>query len=256
MKSFWLFCFSVSVITCFGQPGDSVKVGNDSTLEYFSNSIEDEEDSRGISDSLKVVTRSFNPNTLNELKADESLQYKEAPTMAESLWDRFVALLGQFFDSIFQNAVTTNWGRFFSYVIGIALIVVLIMMLLRINAFSLFYSGHGASTMPYHVLHENIHEMDFEKLINEAIEQSDYRKAVRLLFLNALKTLADKNFIHWEQGKTNHDYLSELKVADLKSGFNELNYYFEYAWYGNFIINHDLFLKVQNLFTTWKEKVR
>ena len=67
--------------------------------------------------------------------------------------------------------------------------------------------------------------------------------------------LADKNFIHWEQGKTNHDYMAELASADLREGFNELNYYFEYSWYGNFGVSHELFLKVQHTFANWKQKM-
>ena len=158
-------------------------------------------------------------------------------------------------DSLFTGAVTTNWGRVFSYILGLVLVIVLIMMILRVNAFKVFYSGQGASTIPYHALDENIHEMDFDKLIQEAIAGGDYRKGIRLLFLNSLKMLADKNFIHWEQGKTNHDYLSELTAADLKEGFNELNYYFEYAWYGNFAVNHEMFLKVQHAFTDWRQRI-
>jgi hypothetical protein len=68
--------------------------------------------------------------------------------------------------------------------------------------------------------------------------------------------LADKRFIRWEQGKTNHDYLAELTQQDLKTGFNELNYYFEYAWYGNFAVNHNLFLKVQDVFREWQNRMR
>jgi hypothetical protein len=110
--------------------------------------------------------------------------------------------------------------------------------------------------MPHNVLDEYIHEMDFDKLIQEAIAQQDYREGIRLLFLKSLKMLADKNSIHWEQGKTNHDYVSELQATEIKTGFNQLNFYFEYAWYGNFLINRDMFQRVQQVFTVWREKVR
>ena len=121
------------------------------------------------------------------------------------------------------------------YIVGIVLLTVLIMMLLKVNAFKVFYSGQGANTFTYSALDENIHEMDFEKLIQEATGKNDYRLGVRLVFLYALKMLSDKNLIHWDQGKTNHDYLDELSATEIKTGFNELNSYFEYAWYGNFL---------------------
>jgi hypothetical protein len=68
-----------------------------------------------------------------------------------------------------------------------------------------------------------------------------------------LKMLTDANHVRWEPGKTNHDYLYELKRSDLKSGFRQLSYYFEYAWYGNFSITPELYKKVSGLFNDWKK---
>ena len=251
MKLLWLFCFFATIsFFCEGQDSDSVSYDSVESL------IDSEtDDSWAPNDSANIEARNFNRATLDKLKADESLRYKEAPTIAESLWDRALLLMKQFLDSLLTGAVTTNWGRVFSYTLGVVLVIILIMMILKVNAFKVFYSGQGASTIPYSALHENIHEMDFDKLIQEAIAEGDYRKGIRLLFLHSLKMLADKNFIHWEQGKTNHDYLSELTVTNLKDGFNELNYYFEYAWYGNFKVNHELFMKVQHAFADWRQRI-
>ncbi len=251
-----LFFLLLVDLYSFAQPVDSTVVVADSTLGSSDDLSDDKPDSQAAPDSSKVVVRNFNQEKLEDLKSDISLQYKEPPTIAESILDRFMLWISQLLDSLFRNAVTTNWGRVFSYVIGVVIIVVLIMMILKVNAFKVFYSGQGASTLPYNVLDENIHEMDFDELIQQAIAQRDYRRGVRLLFLHSLKMLADKNFIHWEEGKTNHDYLNELTAADLKTGFNELNFYFEYAWYGNFSINHEMFLKVQHIFSDWREKIR
>jgi hypothetical protein len=249
----WVFCFfTLTSFYSHGQDADSANIAFDSVADIIDS---EGDDSRAPNDSLKIEARNFEGATLNNLRSDGDLQYKEPPTIAESLWDRALLLIKQFLDSLFTGAVSTNWGRVFSYILGLVLVIVLIMMILRVNAFKVFYSGQGASTIPYHALDENIHEMDFDKLIQEAIADGDYRKGIRLLFLNSLKMLADKNFIHWEQGKTNHDYLSELTAADLKEGFNELNYYFEYAWYGNFAVNHEMFLKVQHAFTDWRQRI-
>jgi len=247
--------FVVSNAIAFSQEADSVAYDPDAT---YTEEINDDDlpDSTGPSDSTHVSIRDFDPETLEDLKGDPSLQYKEPPTIAESLWDRFVVWLKQFLDAIFESAVETDWGRVFSYIIGIIIIVALIMMVLKVNAFRVFYGGHGADTFKHQVLDENIHEMDFEKLIQAAMAQNDYRTGVRLVFLYSLKMLSDKNLIHWDQGKTNHDYINELKAADLKNGFNELNYYFEYAWYGNFKINREMFSRVQVIFDEWKRKLR
>jgi hypothetical protein len=248
----WLF------LTLLIVPRYAVSQENDSaesSYSYMESIFTDQKDAQAAADSSQIIARNFDAKKLSDLKSDPDLKYTETPTVAESLWDRFLLLLQQFLDSLFRNAVTTDWGRLFSYLLGIAIIIGLVMMVLKVNAFKIFYGSKGTAT-PYHVLDENIHEMDFDLLIEEAIRGGDYRKGIRLLFLKGLKTLADKGLIHWEQGKTNHDYLAELSNEDLKAGFNELNYYFEYAWYGNFSITHDMFLKVQHSFTDWSRRIR
>ena len=225
--------------------GESVYANDDRTV-----------DSYALPDSSAITPRSADAEELQKLKSNPALQYKEPPTIAESIWDRFLLWLRQMISSIFESAVTTNWGKLLAYITGIVLVIVLIMMLLKVNAFKVLYSGDGASGFRYNALDENIHEMDFEKLIEEAIAKSDYRGGVRLVFLYSLKMLSDKNHIHWNQGKTNQDYLDELKLAELKPGFSDLNYYFEYAWYGNFKINAEMFIHVQDIFKTWRTNIK
>jgi hypothetical protein len=206
------------------------------------------------SDSLAIESRQFGTDKLNTLKDDPALQYKIPPTVAESLWDRFIYWLGYILREIFNSALNTNWGNVIAYAIGIALVVLIIMMILKVNAFRILYSSGGAR-LKHQVLDENIHEMDFDKLIQEAEQMQDYRRGVRLLFLYALKILSDKHLIHWESGKTNHEYVSELQSRDLKTGLNELSFYFDYAWYGNFRITSETFNKAHDIFTNWKGKV-
>jgi hypothetical protein len=140
------------------------------------------EDSRAPNDSVKIEARNFEGTTLNKLRSDADLQYKGTSYNCRKFVGPGALLIKQFLDSLFTAAVSTNWGRVFSYILGLVLVIVLIMMILRVNAFKVFYSGQGTSTIPYHALDENIHEMDFDKLIQEAIADRDYRKGIRLLF--------------------------------------------------------------------------
>lgn len=261
-KSLFYVCFFISAclsdnVAAFCQDSDSTL--NESVVVEGGSEYGNEDgslDSYALPDSSEITPRSADAEALQKLKSDPALQYKEPPTIAESIWDRFLLWLRQLIASIFESAVTTNWGKLLAYITGIVLVIVLIMMLLKVNAFKVLYSGDGASGFRYNALDENIHEMDFEKLIEEAIAKSDYRGGVRLVFLYALKMLSDKDHIHWNQGKTNHDYLDELKLAELKPGFSDLNYYFEYAWYGNFKINAEMFNHVLDIFKTWRTNIK
>jgi hypothetical protein len=262
---FFLFFFTCTLVR--GQ--ESVEVLADTAVteqrdssateeeEYFYEEEADEDvDLVAPPDSIPVSTRDFSQEQLEKLKSDPELQYEEVPTIAESLWDRFWMWIGQLLQSLFDNATGVNIGKILLYIVGIALLVVLIMMLLKVDAFKIFYSGQGAVPVRYNVIEENIHEMDFEALIQQAIEQKDYRRGVRLVFLYALKLLSDKHLIDWQQGKTNHDYVAELNALELKKGLNELSVYFDYAWYGNFNVSAEMFKKIQGIFTEWKANVR
>jgi hypothetical protein len=228
----------------------------DSNAHLSNDSTEfEEKEFSGINDTLEISTRSFSNSEVESLKADTELNYKEPPTVAESLWDRFKQWVSWFLETLFKEAVTTDLGRIIMYTLAGILLIVVIMMLLKVNAFKVFYSGADQGRQTYQVFHENIHEMDFEKLIKEATEKSEFRLATRLIFLHALKILSDKHLIEFNAGKTNHDYVEELTLPDLKTGLNELSFYFDYAWYGNFAINDTQFQRIKNTFAEWRAKV-
>jgi hypothetical protein len=206
-------------------------------------------------DTLVVQQKSFDLTEIDKLKADSDLNYKQPPSVAETLWDRFKRWLSWLLNSLFETAATTDMGNLIIYIIAAIIIIAAIMTLLKVNAFKVFYSGADQAKQNYSVFHENIHEMDFDKLIYEAVERKQLRLATRLVFLHALKILSDKHLIDFNPGKTNHDYVEELSSSELKTGLNELSFYFDYAWYGNFSISEDQFQKIKNVFSDWRNKV-
>ncbi len=236
-------------LSCHSQPSE---VNNDAT-DYFDYE-EIEIDYNAPSDTSLVKVKQFSKDKVSKLKADPEFQYKEPPTVAESLWDRFVKWLGQLISAMLEGATATNWGRVLVYVAAFAGLVIIIMMIFKVNAFKLFYSNTDRGTISTSVFHENIHELDFDKLISEAINRQQYREGIRFLFLHALKVLTDKQYIHWQAGKTNHDYVNELDSGDIKIQLNELSFYFDYAWYGNFPVKEEAFNKASQLFHSLKLK--
>lgn len=252
MKSTYFLYFFIFVILCTSRV--QAQSASDSLFAEPDNYVEDAH-LYGRPDSLRVNSRAFAEDVLSNLKNDDELQYKQPPTVAESLFTRLMRMLAEFLDSLVNGAITTDWGRIISYLIGIGLLIAGILMLLKVNAFKVFY-GSPSTNVPHSVIDENIHEMDFEKLIAEAIAQNEYRRATRLVFLHALKLLSDQGLIQWELGKTNHDYLQEVSQDKIKPGLHQLNYFFEYAWYGNFDVTRDKFSKVQRLFDSWRKELR
>ncbi len=227
------------------------------TLEFADDDDEEEEGPpAGAADTVSVEARNPDQDLIRTLKEDPEMQYEQPPTIAESIWERFLLWLAILISEIFNTAENTSWGRLMLYVLGLGALVLIVMLILKVDAFKVFYSGEGASTMKYNVLDENIHEIDFDREIQGAVQSGDYRRGIRLIFLYALKILSDKQHISWEQGKTNHDYVLEIKEGQVRQWLRQLSYYFDYAWYGNFKVNRDLFDKVNGIFTGWKENVK
>ncbi len=226
----------------------------DSTDSAASN-LSNPEDVTAPPDTTMVVTRSPDQQKLAELRNDKDFDYRQPPSVAESLWDRFLLWLNRLFGWLFQSATETNWGRVLIYTLGLIVMIVIVMLLLKVDAWHVFYTGADKGSLNYQAIQDDIHDMDFEKLIHEALTRNEYRMGVRLTFLYALKILSDKREVVWEPGKTNHDYRDELSEGPLKTGFNELSFYFEYAWYGEFNINESMYQRVRGIFDDWRTRI-
>lgn len=225
------------------------------TVNYFGEQTGDEI-TRASIDTTHVRERAFPEEKMEALRADTDLHYTQPPTVVESLWDRFKVWLARLLGKIINATYDTSWGNILGVVIIALVIAVIVYGLVRKDGFSFLFSSKR-KVNAYAVLEENIHEMNFDQLLDEAIQQNDYRRAVRLLFLHALKLLSDRDLIHWQPGKTNHEYAAELDDHNkLKPGFDQLNYYFDYVWYGNFDATASLFERARKTFSAWREQLR
>ena len=102
-------------------------------------------------------------------------------------------------------------------------------------------SGAAFTDLP-----EDIESVNLDKLIEEAIQNGNYRLAVRWCFLKALQALNQNKKITWQPSKTNIDYEYELQNLTLRQNFNKLSYVFEYVWYGEVQTGEKIFSNYKN----------
>ncbi len=95
---------------------------------------------------------------------------------------------------------------------------------------------------------EDIFSINYEREIQKAISESNYRLAVRLQFLKLLKKMADTNRIKYKQDKTNFDYLVELQKTNYYNQFFKVTRDYEYSWYGQFPLTEDAYRVIENDF--------
>jgi hypothetical protein len=95
----------------------------------------------------------------------------------------------------------------------------------------------------------------YDTLISDAENRSDLNLATRYLFLKTLKTLSDKELIHFTAEKTNKEYIRELQQNYDSSEFQNLVCDYEYAWYGKFSVDKNKYENMKEAFTSFNQKV-
>lgn len=194
--------------------------------------------------SQQTEIRNFDTEKLDEYRNDKRFQYevyKAKPKgFLERIWDRVMG----WFTSLFGSSVTGNVLRILFYLLLIAAFVFFIVKLTGIQPNTLFKKTKSEAK-PYQVDEETLNDIDFEGEIQQAINQAQWRIAVRLTYLYALKRISDANLITIRKGKTNHEYLYELSGHKVEQDFASLSFLFDYTWYGHFEANESMVTKAK-----------
>ncbi len=186
------------------------------------------------------------PEQLRELQNDRDYQYGRDVPPPENPLARFVQWL---FRKLSDFLSSKAYQDFWQYVLlaVIAGFVIYLLMKTEVLGF-LFPKKAQSSGLDYEHLTENIHAIDFNKAIEEAINQRNFRLAVRLLFLQTVKRLTDEGLIDYKPDKTNRQYVYELANRPFQSDFERLTRQFEFVWYGNFSVDDTHFAQIQQQF--------
>lgn len=204
-----------------------------------------------------ITVRSFEQQNLDRYLSDEEYRYdREYRPVSPSLWQRFKMWL---FDKLFRalsDENTSNVLHWLMYIVCGAVILYVILRLTNTSIRGLIYGQSQSGRMAFTESEENIHELNFDQLIKEAVANKEYNRAIRLHYLKTLKILSDKELIDWRINKTNHDYIQELGKTDMVATFRRLTFLFEYFCYGDFSINETDFKEASNQFSTFEEQLK
>ncbi|KAF2516889.1 DUF4129 domain-containing protein [Flavobacterium salilacus subsp. salilacus] len=206
-----------------------------------------------IADTATVYTQREFRDNFKESYTDNDFQY-ETKTQAKNAWDRFWEAVGNFFRNLFntgEKSEGSGIGTLLTYLIAGAIVVFAVYMIVRaiLNKESVWIFGKSRKNIVVQNIDgEDIHQMDFPAMIEETIQQANYRLAIRYYYLWLLKELSEREIIQWHYDKTNSDYAYEIKKESLKKQFEYLSYVYDYSWYGEFPINETAFTKVRKAF--------
>ncbi|MNS08842.1 hypothetical protein D3C72_403100 [compost metagenome] len=206
-------------------------------------------------DTTRVLTRLPLNSSIEKFNSDPEFQYKKDIAPQTDWWGKFWQWVYRLFDRLFSGL---NYGNFWQYVFiliiaGTATFVIL--KLLGINLTALFSRRSADIDLPYETLHEDVRIMDFDKLIADAIDNRNFRLAVRLYYLKTLKELNNRSMITWKPEKTNHNYITELSALHLKEGFQQMTHQFEFVWYGEFDLAENEFNAIRQSFLSFQQQI-
>lgn len=209
-------------------------------------------------DTSRLNTRYLNPAQLKRLLADPAYNYDRDNDTHLSLWDRFWRWFWHLFEGSPHQASPSSISMpYFKYIIAFLVIGGLIYALVKlmgVNLSNIFSAKPSEIPVNYIPLAENIHEINFDNEIKNAVDAGNYRLAVRLHYLQILKELNDAHLISWTLEKTNLAYINELTDAEQRRHFALITRQFEYVWYGEFPVNGQRFKVISNLFDGFKIK--
>lgn len=219
--------------------GDSVAARRDTVVYAAAN------------DRTPITVRAVNAQKLRDIQGDRAYRYGDDVPPTASLWDQFWSWFWYKVGELLRAKAYRSVGQ---YILLLAVAGLVIWLLYKAEVLANIFPGRAKQTgLGYETLDENIHQINFSDRINEAIESRNYRMAVRLLYLQTLKSLADGGLIRWQPDKTNRQYAYELTGNAKRLGFEQLTTQFEYAWYGDFPVDETRFKHIRQQFQQFNE---
>ena len=214
-------------------------------------------------DTASVTPKEASPGKQKDYESDDwrydrgKTAKKSEPTVFDRMWNSFWEKVVDSFTS--DNA---DHKRSFNpwtilWILILVTIVVLVILKVTDSGLSTIFSGKSKKNESIDAALEDvdIHGIDYEKQISQALASRDYRLAVRLWFLRTLKTFSDKELLHWKIDKTNSDYYYELSGTNYQQDFGEVSKVYDYIWYGEFPVDENSYSKAEDKFKNLNEKI-
>jgi hypothetical protein len=197
-----------------------------------------------------LILRQVPASLVKKFRADKDLRYirKKKEESGFSFSDSIQLFF--FFLVRFVSA-------FYWLLIIVIALVLGIVLYNYLKAQGYIFRGKGAVMNDGTVLlsEEELDLATYEKQIQAAITGGKYRLAVRLLYLQTLRLLVDKEVIIFSKEKTNATYLRAMSNTTWYKSFAALTLDYEYIWYGEIPVNDMQFSAIHQDFSRFMNEL-
>lgn len=137
-------------------------------------------------DTVRYNYRELDQNQLENFRSDSVFNYRINTKKGTTLWERILIWLTDFIQKLFYASGRSSAGKFIIYSLIAGALIFSVLKLINIRPSSLI-SKPLSKNLSFKIASENIHEIPFESQIEDAIENKNYKLAIRLYYLFALK---------------------------------------------------------------------
>ncbi len=182
----------------------------------------------------KLLLRTLDENLTQKYQGKE-FDYDIRDGESQNFLARFLNWVMNGLRNVFGIDIPPGITKILEYLIYGLMAALAIYLLIRFltgeNASAIFRKKEAA-TINLNLAEEHIENLDLDALINDAIQQKNYRLAIRYQYLKVLKTLSQHQIIEWHYEKTNQDYEKEIEAPKIRLLFKDVSYLYDHIWYG------------------------
>ncbi len=215
-------------------------------------------------DTETIAHKKFEQEKIDHYKKSDEFIYvveKSEPSILEKIWNWCKRVLKKILSYLFDD-ISPAVGflkivfKTLPYIIATLVLYFIMKFFLKVNARNIFEGKNKKTIIKITDEEELIKDKNLPNLIKTAIIDKNYNLAIRYYYLLTIKKLSENEIILWQQEKTNEDYIREISShKNISNDFKELTYIYDYAWYGEFIISHEKFLKAEIKFNNLITKI-
>lgn len=206
-------------------------------------------------DTIRIEQRDFDAQRIERYLDSGDFDYaveEKEPSLFEKLWIWIKRSIKDFLEFLFDD-IGDILG-FLSWFFKALPYVILVIALLLIVRFFVNVEGRtllkksNAVVAEFSTDEELMQSDNIEALLNEALADKNWRLAIRYYYLLTLQQFSNKQWIQWQQEKTNDDYIRELEGKSVQDDFVKSTRLYDFVWYGKFDINAQEFDMAKNRF--------
>lgn len=223
---------------------------------YYDEDVETNEQSEIMDTFLLVNNWVYPADSLKKVQRQKAFAYiKNLDSLLKARQDEYLKNKKEIKPA--EAEERTNVFPIFRFLLWVIAIGVVLFIIYR-----LFLSEHGMFAAPtknkkLQVEEELVADEEYlDQQLKEAIRKGNYRSAIRYLYLQTLSKMADKGWLQLSPDKTNYQYVKELSKQKYRNEFARITLHYEYAWYGNFTIEEEIFKPLKQEFEQFHLKIK